>query len=117
MLVCCAYVTARPRDELVREYLLRRYGSCMDLSPLQMVLIFAGIPLAFCGLMALAILAPSWTRAGSYRPGEPWNYEPIMITGSAEKDVKTAISATAVAELASPSVVASPGVGGASARW
>lgn len=87
---------------------------------LEVVLIFVGIPLAFITLVALIILAPGWTRAGSYRPGEPWPYEPIMINGSGGTDVTKALTATSIGELGDAELVTgqSPqATGGASAHW
>lgn len=92
----------------------------MTLTPLAAVLIFVGIPAAFILLMALIILAPGWTRVGSYRPGEPWPYEPLMISGSGTTDVDDSLAITPVAELGEDEpaeLVFSVGVGGASARW
>ncbi len=88
-----------------------------DLSPLQTVLIFAGIPALVVFLLVLATLAPGWTRAGRYRPGEPWNYEPIVINGSVGTDVKQALTVTAAGELAAGQDLSIQKEGGASARW
>ena len=90
------------------------------LSPVQAVLIFVCIPGAFVLLVALLILGPSWTRAGRYRPGESWDYEPVVINGSVGDDVMTAVTATPLAELGSAEVAdleARAKVGGASVRW
>ena len=94
----------------------------MELTPLQQVMVFAGIPALLCLILALAILAPGWTRAGRYRPGEPWNYDPILINGSNTNDVAQAIAATPTGELGevveSEPVEATAGAeGGTSARW
>jgi hypothetical protein len=91
-----------------------------DLTTLQQVLVFVGIPGAFTLLIALAILAPGWTRAGRYRPGESWNYEPVLINASVDTDVKQAIEAIATGELATPDIASGLVItaeGGASARW
>lgn len=96
---------------------MARYRVGMDLSPIQAVLLFVGVPGAFILLVALMTLAPSWTRVGSYRPGEPWPYEPLMIHASGDPEVYNAIEATPAAEFGVGSGRADTGVGGASARW
>lgn len=88
-----------------------------NLSVLQAVLIFIGIPALVVLLLVLATLAPGWTRAGRYRPGEPWNYEPILINGSVGTDVKAAIAVTSAGELAAGQDFTFAKEGGASARW
>lgn len=88
-----------------------------NLSVLQAVLIFVGIPALVVLLLVLATLAPGWTRAGRYRPGEPWGYEPIIINGSVGTDVKAVLEVTAAGELASGQDMTIPKEGGASARW
>jgi len=87
---------------------------------LQQVLIFGAIPGAVVLIAMLAILAPGWTRAGRYRPGEPWNYEPVLINASVATDVKQAIEATATGGLDTPEISSGLVVtaeGGASSRW
>lgn len=88
-----------------------------DLTVTQSVLVFLGIPALVVAFVLLATLAPGWTRAGRYRPGEPWNYEPILINGSVGTDVKQAITATPTGELAQDLALAVNKEGGASARW
>ncbi len=91
-----------------------------DLTTLQQVLVFAGIPGLVVLIAALAILAPGWTRAGRYRPGDSWNYEPVLINASVETDVKTAIAVVASSDLEVSGRSAALLVreeGGASARW
>lgn len=88
-----------------------------NLSVLQAVLIFVGIPALVVFLFVLATLAPGWTRAGRYRPGEPWNYEPILINGSVGNDVTAVVAVTAAGELAAGQDLTVSQEGGASARW
>jgi len=97
-----------------------------DLTLLQQVLIFGGIPGTVTLILMLAVLAPGWTRAGRYRPGEPWNYEPVLINASVATDVQEAIEGTATGELDIPGTSGMSGIssglvitaeGGASARW
>lgn len=85
-----------------------------------MILVLVGIPGAVILILTLAILAPGWTRAGRYRPGEPWNYAPVLINASVATDVKQAIEATATGELDTPGIssgLITTAEGGASARW
>lgn len=89
----------------------------MEPTALQYLAILVGIPAVVVVVLALAILAPGWTRAGRYRPGEPWNYEPILINGSNTNDVDQAIAITAVAELGEDTPVAGGQEGGTSAQW
>lgn len=89
----------------------------LDLSVLDYVLIFVGIPAAVIVILMLAILAPGWTRAGRYRPGEPWNYEPILINAAISGPVNQAETETVVGEIGDGSDAAPAGEGGASARW
>ncbi len=84
---------------------------------LQAVLIFVGIPALVVFLLVLATLAPGWTRAGRYRPGEPWTYEPIIINGSVGTDVKAVLEVTAAGEFAAGQDLTISKEGGASARW
>jgi hypothetical protein len=91
-----------------------------DSTTLQMILVLGGIPGAVILIAMLAVLAPGWTRAGRYRPGGPWNYEPVLINASVSTDVKQAIEATATGELATPAISSGLVItaeGGASARW
>jgi hypothetical protein len=46
-------------------------------SVIQTVLVFAGIPVLIIGVLALLVLAPGAVRAPRYRPGEPWQHEPV----------------------------------------
>jgi hypothetical protein len=86
-------------------------------SGLQLLLLLVGIPAVVVLVIVLATLAPGWTRAGRYRPGEPWNYEPIVINGRAGTDVKAAISVTSAGEFSEGRDLTIAKEGGASARW
>lgn len=100
-----------------------------NLSTLQSVMFFVVVPLAVVAMLVLATLAPGWTRAGRYRPGEPWSYEPVLINGSVVGDVTQALRAvaptelaesasqTATTEQASPSEPTPEVEGGVSVRW
>lgn len=53
----------------------------MELTPLEVLGIFVGIPLALFALIALLVVAPSWARDARYRPGLPWTAEPVWFEG------------------------------------
>jgi hypothetical protein len=85
---------------------------------LQTIAIFAVIPLALYGLLSLLTLWPKLSRAPRYRPGQPWNHEPVWWTGNPkgigqehEEHARPAITA---GDDISPPVVAS---GGARGNW
>ena len=47
------------------------------MSIVETVLVFAGIPLGVFALVAAVVLGPGAVRAPRYRPGAPWDYEPV----------------------------------------
>ena len=73
------------------------------MSTTEILLWFVLVPLAFYGLIALLVYAPSWVRGPKYRPGMPWWSEPVWIGGGSLDDVTNAASVTEA--------------GGCSARW
>lgn len=87
------------------------------MSPQQTVLLLGGVPAAVVLIAVLGVMAPGWTRAGRYRPGEPWNYEPLVINASAGGDISKALTASAPAPAGEGQLVEVPKEGGASARW
>ncbi|MQA86645.1 MAG: hypothetical protein GEV03_18925 [Streptosporangiales bacterium] len=52
-----------------------------DLTPLQAIGIFAGIPIGLFLLISLLVAVPSWARDARYRPGLPWDAEPVWFDG------------------------------------
>lgn len=82
------------------------------MTPLVAVLVFVGIPAAVFAVVVLLVMAPSWTRAGRYRPGMGWFAEPMWIKGP------SATGGSAAAALPGRAAeVARTQTGGASARW
>jgi len=75
------------------------------MSPLQSVIVFAGIPLAVYALVSLLVYAPSWVRSPKYRPGLTWFAEPVWFNGPADPH-GALVTAVPV-----------PDAGGTSARW
>jgi hypothetical protein len=51
---------------------------------LEVILIMAGVPLAIMILLGLLTLRPHFTRTRRYRPGEEWNYPPVLWTANPE---------------------------------
>ena len=92
-----------------------------DFSGLQLIVLLVVVPLAVFVIIALAVLAPGWTRAGAYRPGEPWDYEPMVISPGATGDIQRELTSTHIGELSSSELwdgdPGTAGEGGASARW
>lgn len=43
----------------------------------EVILIYACIPLAFVLLVASLVFVPGYVRKPRYRPGEPWDHEPV----------------------------------------
>lgn len=55
-------------------------GRVSRVNVVQTVLIYAGIPLAVYGLVALMTLRDKTARAPRYRPGQPWEYPAVWWT-------------------------------------
>ena len=92
-----------------------------DPTAVQFVLIVIGIPIAIIAVIALIVLAPGWTRAGRYRPGDAWDHEPVVIGANGSKSA-AAIESVQPAQLtgaAADAAVAAPTstTGGISVRW
>ncbi|MDQ2835869.1 MAG: hypothetical protein M3Y42_01645 [Actinomycetota bacterium] len=47
------------------------------MSIVETVLVFAGIPVGAFALVAAVVLGPGAVRAPRYRPGGPWDYQPV----------------------------------------
>lgn len=71
------------------------------------LLLFVGVPLAICGLIALLVVAGAFRRGPRYRPGRGWDHDPVWFAGPADPNAAL--------------VAARPGTevtgGGASAEW
>ncbi len=51
---------------------------------LENVVVFALIPLTILGGLALLTLWPKSVRVSRYRPGQPWEHEPVWWTANPE---------------------------------
>ncbi|HEY6424045.1 MAG TPA: hypothetical protein VIY28_12520 [Pseudonocardiaceae bacterium] len=54
------------------------------MTSLEIILVLAGVPLAILILLGLLTLRPSFTRARRYRPGQEWDYPPVLWTANPE---------------------------------
>lgn len=89
------------------------------LTVLETFLYFVAAPLAISALVALLVMAPSWTRRGRLGTDVDWSGEPLRVNGAAiESDAGTAVSpAITAAETSAVTDAGSQDVGGSSARW
>ncbi|MGV1036164.1 MAG: hypothetical protein ACOYD0_03930 [Candidatus Nanopelagicales bacterium] len=83
----------------------------------QAILILGGIPAAVVLIAVLGVMAPGWTRAGRYRPGEPWNHESLVINAAASGDISKALTMNPRGLTSEVRPADVPKEGGASARW
>lgn len=86
------------------------------MSTLEVILIFAGIPLLVILMIFLLVYAPSWVRGPRYRPGQPWEanaewFGPVVSNRETPAAVMAGGSAGAARETADADT------GGASAGW
>lgn len=99
---------------------------------LLMLGLLIGIPLLVVAIVASIVLGPQWSRAGRWRPGQPWRDEPVWLGAGDPQRVSEVISygaitlsvATAEGELTSveevepEAEIRAPFVpGGARGRW
>lgn len=54
------------------------------MSIVETVLVFAVIPLAIYGFIALLTLRSKFSGAGRYRPGQEWDYPPVWWSANPE---------------------------------
>jgi hypothetical protein len=76
-------------------------------SPLQLIALYVGIPLAGF-VIAYLLSLRSGRKSDRYRPGQPWTHEPAWF-GSTEQESEAVQEQRRRAAL--------PGTGGASGRW
>jgi hypothetical protein len=69
-------------------YLVRRryalVGYRDPVTSLEIILVLAGVPLAILILLGLLTLRPNFARPPRYRPGQEWNYPPVLWTANPE---------------------------------
>jgi hypothetical protein len=89
----------------------------------QVLLVFVGIPVAVFLLLAAAVYGLSSRRSRRYRPGRPFDFQPVWFVAAAERIVGPAPATGTggdVAQLTAGSAVtgSAHGVkGGASGSW
>lgn len=54
------------------------------MSIVETLLVFAGIPLAVYLVFTVGVYLPHAVRARRYRPGEPWEFEPLWFAPQTE---------------------------------
>jgi hypothetical protein len=97
---------------------------------LEVLAIFAGIPLLVIVAISLLVYGPSWVHGPRYRPGQPWDSgsewfgatvaaEPTsgMLESGADAGTIQGARGSAPAQDADAVRRPSPGSGGASADW
>ena len=76
-----------------------------SLGTLPLILLLIGIPAAVALLISLIVLGPKWSRAGRWRPGQPWSNDPMWFGDGAPEDVDRVLAAAnSDADLASLTV-------------
>jgi hypothetical protein len=80
------------------------------LTPIQTILIFAGIPLALFAIIAFLVCLPSIVSGPRYRPGRPWLLAGVWFSGPTGGTIMSAADAAELPE-------STRSGGGASARW
>lgn len=87
----------------------------------QVLLVFVGIPVAVFLLLAAAVYGLSSRRSRRYRPGRPFEFQPVWFVASPERIVGPAPHTAAgadVARLTAAGTGSAHGVkGGASGSW
>ena len=76
-------VRARTRLTLVTRSAARS-ATVRTVTVLQTIGVYALIPLAVFGVLALFTLWPKIARGPRYRPGQEWNFDPVWWTGNPE---------------------------------
>ncbi|WP_026421265.1 hypothetical protein [Actinokineospora inagensis] len=78
----------------------------------ETLLVFAAIPLAIYGVIALLTLREKFTKAPRYRPGQEWEHEPVWWTAN-----PVGVGATQRTHDVAASSPAHTAQGGASGGW
>lgn len=72
-----------PITHLVRRRLaLVSYRDAV--TSLEVILTLVGVPLTIMIVLGLLTLRPNFARTRRYRPGEEWNYPPVLWTANPE---------------------------------
>ena len=57
-------------------------GSLSPVTLVETLLVYAAIPLAIYGVIAMLTLRDKFARNPRYRPGHPWDYSPVWWTAN-----------------------------------
>jgi hypothetical protein len=93
------------------------------MSIVETVLVFVGIPAGAFALFALVILGPGAVRAPRYRPGQPWDFEPVWYlphpsyTAGDSHGVARALNSAGPAAITGRTSEPVKATGGASGEW
>jgi hypothetical protein len=52
-------------------------GRLRGVTVVETILVYAGVPLAVVAVLALLTLVPGRRKRPRYKPGQPWEYEPV----------------------------------------
>lgn len=90
---------------------------------LTMLGLLVGIPLLAIAIIAAIILGPQWSRAGRWRPGQPWREEPVWVGAGSAQVVAATLGQQESQESAAQVTDAlatqriNEGLGGARGQW
>ncbi len=90
------------------------------MSVTETVLIFVGVPLGLFLLAALAVYGPTAVTQPRYRPGRPWDHEPVWFLPAPDGVQVPALGGHTLAIEPPSSVLDAPtrtAVGGATGEW
>lgn len=108
-LVCVPAFAAESTDPSVVDQ------TVTTMSPVNALLIFLGIPVAFGALVWLLVSAPSWTRGGRPSSADAWTGDPHVV--DAAEAPPALVGAGDAGEAVEPASGATQGAGGTSASW
>jgi hypothetical protein len=54
------------------------------MTSLEVVVVMAGVPLTIMVVIGLLTMRPHFTRVPRWRPGQQWNYRPVLFTAAPE---------------------------------
>jgi hypothetical protein len=81
------------------------------------IVLFVIVPVAVALIVVAFVLGPSWSRAGRWRPGEPWRDDPVLLSGDSAEGESSAVAGVPSAQGSQDDadVAAVAGVGASSA--
>ena len=59
---------------------------------LALLALLVGIPLLVVALVSAIVLGPKWSRAGRWRPGQPWHNKPVWFGDGSPVDVDAVLA-------------------------